>query len=43
MTAALLWLIFSANGINAALESAGLYETYTKQSTSRVLRLKGEK
>ena len=27
----------------AALKAAGLYETYTKQSTSRVLRLKGEK
>lgn len=27
----------------AALKTAGLYETYTKQSTSRVLRLKGEK
>ncbi len=27
----------------AALKTAGLYETYTKQSTIRVLRLKGEK
>lgn len=27
----------------AALKSAGLYETYTKTSASRVLRLKGEK
>lgn len=27
----------------AALKLAGLYETYAKQSTSRVLRLKGEK
>jgi hypothetical protein len=26
----------------AALKAAGLYETYTKTTTSRVFRLKGE-